>query len=139
MKIILYIPPGRDPENIYIKRLGEIVPSDHTRVFNRFEDLSKHLTKPLKDIVLAVLMIKNAKQISQLLTMAPLLPELCIILVLPDRKKTILDLAYRLFPRYICTINDRFDELFDIIEKIIKTKSIDGYPPKPGQAVKSMT
>ena len=122
MKVILYIPPERDPDNTYIKRLGEIVPSDCMRVFNRFEDLSKRLTEPLTGIVLAVFMIKNAKQISQLLTMAPLLPELCIILVLPDRKKTILDLAYKLFPRYICTINDRFDELFEIIEKIIKTK-----------------
>lgn len=125
MNILLYMPPGSDPENRFIKLISESVLSNHIQIYNRIEDISKRLATPTKDIVLAVFLIRDAKEISQFVSMGPVLSELRIILVLPDRKKQTLDQAYKLFPRYVCTINDSFDELSLIVKKITKNISIN--------------
>lgn len=120
MKFILYVPKKSDPDNKLLGVLTDIAPSIQIEIYNTFDTLSKRLTKSTTDILLAILLISDTKEISLFLSMAPSLSELRIFLILPDRKKETLDQAYKLFPRYICTTEESFEELTLVIKKTIK-------------------
>ncbi len=118
MKFILYIPKHSDPDNKLLDVLANIAPSVQLEIYNTFDTLSGQLTKSTKNILLAVFLIQDIKDISKFLGIAPSLSEFRIFLILPDRKKKTLDAAYKLFPRYVCTKEESYEELALIIKKI---------------------
>ncbi len=125
MKVIFYIPANSDPDSKLLTLLANIAPLVQTEIYNTFDTLSEQLKKSTKDILMAVFLISDMKEISLFLSIAPLLSQLRIFLILPDRKKRTLDHAYKLFPRYVCTKEDSYEELTLVIKKVTQNISIN--------------
>jgi hypothetical protein len=50
-----------------------------------------------------------------------LLTEIFIVLVLPDRKKSTVELAHLLLPRFLSQKNDNFMDLSKVLNKMYRT------------------
>jgi hypothetical protein len=50
-----------------------------------------------------------------------LLPEIFVILVVPDRKRSTIELAHLLLPRFLSRRNDDFKDLGMVLGKIYRT------------------
>jgi hypothetical protein len=125
MNVILYMPPGSDPEDRFKKMFNRSVPPGYTQTYIRFDDLTQRLQRSLSNTNVAIFMIADEKEISDLISMGHYLSGLRIILILPDKKKGTLDLAFKLYPRYVDDANGDYDDLSLVIQKM--TQSSAGY------------
>ena len=81
---------------------------------------------PLYDKEIYVLLADSKNRLKQLTSLIGLLEGKRIILILPDDSKAILSMALQFFPRFFTYINDTYDDLCAVLNKMTtsKTKNI---------------
>jgi len=117
MKVLVYITPESDPENLFLSLINKLIPSESLQLYTRYPDLSARLNESASNIVLAIFMIHGTQDLNSLITLENDITGIHNILIIPDLDKEKLNLAYSLFPRYISDTTD-FDDLALIIKKM---------------------
>jgi len=117
MKVLVYIAPESDPENLFLSLINKLIPSASLQLYTRYPDLSARLNESASNIVLAIFMIHGTQDLNSLITLENDITGIHNILIIPDLDKEKLNLAYSLFPRYISDTTD-FDDLALIIKKM---------------------
>jgi len=73
---------------------------------------------PVEPDSVAVLLASNRGELQQMQLLRRLLIEIYVILVLPDRKKSTIELAHRLLPRFLSRISSNFTDLKIVLNKM---------------------
>ncbi len=71
---------------------------------------------------IVIILIDSKDQLKRLLAMADLINGMRLVLVLPDESKTMRSMALKLYPRFFTTTNRNFDELCDVLKKMMSKK-----------------
>ena len=79
--------------------------------FKRLADFRQRLRMPVEPDSIAVLSASNRQELQQMQALRELLPEIYVILVIPDRKKSTIELAHLLLPRFLSQKDDDFTDL----------------------------
>jgi hypothetical protein len=121
MQLLLY--SGGDSENN--KRLEtavhKVIPKDRIELYKSLLDLRERLRTPVEPESVAVLSASNREELRQMQPLRGLLPELFVVLVIPDRKKSTIELAHLLLPRFLSRQSDDFEDLSKVLSKIYRT------------------
>lgn len=121
MQLLLY--SGRDSENN--KRLEtavhKVIPKDRIELFKNLLDLRERLRTPVEPESVAVLSASNRDELRQMHLLRGLLPEIYVVLVIPDRQKSTIELAHLLLPRFLSRQSDDFTDLGKVLDKIYRT------------------
>jgi hypothetical protein len=121
MQLLLY--SGGDSENN--KRLEtavhKVIPKDRIELYKSLLDLRERLRTPVEPESVAVLSASNREELRQMQPLRGLLPELFVVLVIPDRKKSTIELAHLLLPRFLSRQSDDFGDLGKVLDKIYRT------------------
>jgi hypothetical protein len=121
MQLLLY--SGGDSENN--KRLEtavhKVIPKDRIELYKSLLDLRERLRTPVEPESIAVLSASNREELRQMQLLRGLLPELFVVLVIPDRKKSTIELAHLLLPRFLSQQSDDFKDLGKVLDKICRT------------------
>ena len=121
MQLFLY----SDGESENNKRLEaavhQVIPKDRIEPYKSLIDLRERLRTPVEPNSIAVLSASNQEELRQMQLLRGLLPEIYVVLVIPDRKRTTIELAHLLLPRFLSRQSDDFKNLGKVLDKMSRT------------------
>ena len=96
----------------------KVIPESQIAFFKSLEDFRKRLQRPVEPDSIAVLSASNRQELRRMQALRELLPEIYVILVVPDRKKGTIELAHLLLPRFLSQIESDFTDLSQVVNKM---------------------
>ncbi len=85
--------------------------------------LERSLRKSGSDLTLAVLLTASHAELQEILGLRPLLNDIPLILILPDRDKDTVAKGHFLAPRFLTDPHNNFDEIYHVLNKMIDNYS----------------
>jgi hypothetical protein len=118
MKTLFY--SSRDDPNT--KRLEgavrQVIPESHLEFFHDLHRLEERLRKPIEPDSIAVLSVLNKDELKKMQSLRRLLPEIYVVLVIPDQRKSTLALAHLLLPRFLSPQDGDYENLKFVLQKM---------------------
>ena len=121
MQLLFY--SSRDDQN---KRrlegaVHKVIPESQIERFKRLDNFRERLRMPIEPDSIAVLSASDRTELQQMQLLRGLLTEIFVVLVIPDRKKSTIELAHHLLPRFLSQKNDTFIDLSEVLNKMYRT------------------
>jgi len=121
MQLLLYS-GGESGNNKRLEAaVHRVVPKGRIELFKSLIDLRERLRTPVEPDSIAVLSASNREELRQMQLLRGLLPEIYVVLVIPDRQKSTIELAHLLLPRFLSRQSDDFKDLGKVLDKIYRT------------------
>ncbi len=119
---LLFYSSGDDPNNKRLEAaVRRVIPESQIELFRRLEDFRERLRKPVEPDSIAVLSASSREELQQMQQLRGLLTEIFVVLVIPDRKKSTIELAHLLLPRFLSLKKDSFVDLGKVLDKMVRT------------------
>ena len=119
---LLFYSSGDDQNN---KRLEaavyKVIPESKIELFKKLDDFKERLRRPIEPDSIAVLSASNQEELQGMQLLRELLTEIYVILVIPDRKKSTIELAHLLLPRFLSQKNDNFIDFSKVLNRMYRT------------------
>jgi len=97
-----------------------VIPAGKIERFKRLDDFGERLRKSIEPDSIAVLSASNRDELQRMQLLRGLLTEIYVILVIPDRKKSTIELAHLLLPRFLSQQESDFTDLKIVLKKMYK-------------------
>jgi len=98
----------------------KVVPESQIELFKRLGDFGERLRLPVEPDSIAVLSVSNREELQQMQPLRGLLSEIYVVLVVPDRKKSTIELAHLMLPRFLSRKRDSFTDLKKVLNKMYR-------------------
>ena len=85
--------------------------------------LESSLRKSGNDLTLAVLLTTSHEELQEILALRPLLNDIPLILILPDRDKDTVAKGHILAPRFLTDLQNNYHEIYDVLSKMLENYS----------------
>ncbi len=118
MQLLFYSSGDDQNEKRLEKAVHKVIPESKIELFKRLDDLRERLRRPVEPDSIAVLSALNREMLQKMQALRRLLPEIYVVLVIPDRKKSTIELAHRLLPRFLSKVNSDFSDLRKVLNKM---------------------
>jgi len=123
MKIIVYAKEGNVKGEFLKELIDGIVPQANMEAYTTISDLSSRLHAPQLEFNIVVLIAADKEDLENILTIKPLLDNIRLILVLPDRQSETVRLGHSLHPRYLSFNDSPASDVVSVLTKMIETDS----------------
>ncbi|HUU38995.1 MAG TPA: hypothetical protein VMW46_12430 [Candidatus Desulfaltia sp.] len=118
MQLLFYSSGDDQAEKRLEAAVHKVIPENKIELFKRLDDLRERLRMPVEPDSIAVLLASNREELQQMQLLRRLLIEIYIVLVIPDRKKSTIELAHLLLPRFLSHISSNFTDLKIVLNKM---------------------
>jgi hypothetical protein len=112
-------------DNGYKQKLETVIhgaiPGKRVEFFESLDDFGERLHCLIEPNSIAVLLAGNREELLRMQMLRKLLPEIYVILVLPDRSESTLGLAHLLMPRFLTQKDDPFTDLQEVLSKMVQS------------------
>ena len=116
---LLFYSSGEDQNDKRLEAaVRKVIPESQIAFFKSLEDFRERLQRPVEPDSIAVLSASNRQELRRMQALRELLPEIYVILVVPDRKKGTIELAHFLLPRFLSQIESDFTDLSQVVNKM---------------------
>jgi len=116
---LLFYSSGDDQDGKSLEAaVHKVIPESKIELFKRLDDLRERLRMPVEPDSIAVLSASNREELQQMQVLRQLLIEINVVLVIPDRKKSTIELAHLLLPRFLGRIGSNFTHLKIVLNKM---------------------
>lgn len=116
---LLFYAKGNDQHDARLEAaVHEVIPEGRIEVFGTLEDFKERLRRPVEPDSVAVLSASSREELRRMQLLCRLLPEIYVILVIPDRKKSTIELAHRLLPRFLSQRESDFADLKVVLNRM---------------------
>jgi len=116
---LLFYSSGDDQDKKRLEAaVHKVIPESKIELFKRLDDLRERLRRPVEPDSIAVLSASNREELQQMQGLRRLLIEIYVVLVIPDRKKSTIELAHLLLPRFLSRVNSNFTDLKIVLDKM---------------------
>ena len=116
---LLFYSSGEDQNDKRLEAaVRKVIPESQIAFFKSLEDFRERLQRPVEPDSIAVLSASNRQELRRMQALRELLPEIYVILVVPDRKKGTIELAHLLLPRFLSQIESDFTDLSQVVNKM---------------------
>ncbi len=123
MNLVLFIHEDvYETGNVLEQRISERTDSSLIEKFHTFNALRIRLKRILLygDTDIFILLADTRYRLAEFVSLMEFLSDKRLILVIPDDSKTTLTAAHKLFPRYFTVMNETYDDLGDVVNKMIQ-------------------
>ncbi len=96
----------------------KVIPKGRIEFFKRLDDFRKRLRTPVEPDSVAVLSASSREELQKLQLLRGLLAEIYVILVIPDRGKSTIELAHCLLPRFLSRKDSDFADLKIVLNRM---------------------
>ena len=121
MRLLFYSSQDDQHKKRLEAAVHKVIPDDQRELFHNLDDFRERLRMPVEPDSIAVLSASSRKELRQMQRLQGLLTEIYVVLVIPDRKKSTIELAHLLLPRFLSQINDDFTNLGEVLNKMYRT------------------
>jgi len=118
MQLLFYSSGDDQDEKRLEAAVHKVIPESKIELFKRLDDLRERLRRPVEPDSIAVLSALNREELEQMQVLRRLLVEIYVILVIPDRKKSTIELAHLLLPRFLSHVSSDFTDLKIVLNKM---------------------
>jgi len=123
MKIIVYAKEGNVKGEFLKELIDGIVPQTNMEAYTTISDLSSRLHAPQLEFNIVVLIAAGKEDLENILAIKPLLDNVRLILVLPDRQSETIRMGHSLHPRYLSFNDSPASDVVSVLTKMIETDS----------------
>jgi hypothetical protein len=120
MDLLLYIPKMKGAGEKLVLIIEALFPDGTLEFFRTFRQLTSRLRQPVNDREVMVLYLPTRRLLDEIMEIAPLLERLRLIAILPDVDPETIAQGHRLRPRYLTTVDQRFEDVAAVLTKIGK-------------------
>jgi len=128
MQLLLYSSGDDQDEKRLEAAVHEVIPESKIELFKRLNDLRERLRRPVEADSIAVLSALNREELQQMQVLRRLLIEIYVVLVIPDRKKSTIELAHLLLPRFLSHVSSDFKDLKIVLDKMYMNSQLSQLP-----------
>jgi hypothetical protein len=121
MQLLLYSGEESQDSKRLEAAVHKVIPKSRIEFFKSLIELSERLRTPVEPDSIAVLSASSGEELRQMQPLRGLLPEIFVVLVIPDRKRSTIALAHLLLPRFLSRQSDDFTDLGKVLAKIYRT------------------
>lgn len=114
------------------KVIVQLIPERQIERFKSLENFEQRLRRPVEPDSIAVLFAANRRELQRMQGIRGLLPEIYVILVIPDRAKRTIKLAHLLLPRFLSQKESDFADLKIVLNKMYLNSRSPQYGLIPG-------
>ncbi len=118
MKLLFYSSGDDQDEKKLEAAVHKVIPESKIELFKRLDDLRERLRRPVEPNSIAVLSALNREELQQMQGLRRLLIEIYVVLVIPDRKKSTIELAHLLLPRFLSHVKSDFTDLKTVLNRM---------------------
>jgi hypothetical protein len=119
---LLFYSSGDDQNHKRLKAaVHKVIPEGQIEPFKSLGEFGERLRMPVEPDSIAVLVASNREELRQMQPLRGRLTEIYIVLVIPDRKKSTIELAHLLLPRFLSQKKDDFVDLSKVLDKMHRT------------------
>lgn len=116
---LLFYSSGNDQDSKRLEAsVHRAIPEKRIELFIRLDDFEARLRRPVEPDSIAVLSASNREDLQQMLPLRRLLPEIYVVLAIPDRRKSTLALAHLLLPRFLSRKESDYADLEIVLHKM---------------------
>jgi hypothetical protein len=123
---VLYYRPS---VNIAAEKLQFIIeaelPDQPLEVFYSVEGLAERLSQLFRGNCAAIILAEDITALKKIFSLRPLLKDIRIILILPDRSEEAVSIGYKLHPRFLSYSDGEFGEVAVVLKKLISIMEAD--------------
>lgn len=101
--------------------IQDAVPDKTIESFTCLDTLRERICLIVEPNSIAVLLASDRDELWEMQMLRELLPEIYVILVIPDWKKSTVNLAHLLLPRFLSQKKDSFTDIKKVIKKMVRT------------------
>lgn len=125
MNLVLFIhkdasEKGKTLQDIIDRKFAETI-CQTLDTFNSFKTKLKEFTD-FGDKEIFILLADSKKRLKELTLLIDLLEGKRLILILPDESKSSISIAPRFFPRFFTSVSHTYNDLHDVLNKMITLK-----------------
>lgn len=128
MQLLFYSSGDDQDEKRLEAAIYKVIPESKIEQFKRLEDLRDRLRRPVEPDSIVVLSASNRKELHQMQLLRGLLPEIYVVLVIPDRKKSTIELAHLLLPRFLSQKESDFTDFKIVLNKMYINSQYSKFP-----------
>ena len=96
----------------------QVIPESKIELFQRLDGFRERFRRPIEPDSIAVLSASNREELRQMQLLRGLRTEIHVVLVIPDRKKSTIELAHLLLPRFLSQKENDFADLKIVLNKM---------------------
>jgi hypothetical protein len=96
----------------------EVIPESQIELFKTLDEFRKRLGMPVEPDSIAVISVSNQEELHQMQLFRKLLPEIYVVLVIPDQKDSTIRLAHLLLPRFLSQKESDFMDFKIVLNKM---------------------
>ena len=116
---LLFYSSGDDQNNERLEAaVHKVIPEGRIEHFKRLDDFRERLRMPIEPDSVTVLSASNREELQQMQLLRGLLTEIYVVLVIPDRKKSTIELAHLLLPRFLSQKESDFTDFKTVLNKM---------------------
>ena len=101
--------------------IQDAVPNKTIESFTCLDTLRERIRLIVEPNSIAVLSASDRDELRRMQILRKLLPEIYVILVIPDWKKSTISLAHLLLPRFLSQKNDSYTNIKRVLKKMVQT------------------
>ena len=131
MQLLFYSTGDDQNEKRLEEAVHKVIPESKIELFKRLDDLRERLRRPVEPDSIAVLSALNREELKQMQVLRRLLIEIYVVLVIPDRKKSTIELAHLLLPRFLSQVNSDLTDLKIVLNKMYMNSQHSQIPNSP--------
>ena len=120
MNLLLYLPVSKESDRLLYKLIENFVLEDGLEIHRAFENFSKRLRQPAKELIMAIVFAADRNDLSDIISIRDLLCDIRIMLILPDREEGTIALGHTLRPRFLTYADSDFGEVIAVLANILK-------------------
>jgi hypothetical protein len=119
-KVIVYAKEGDQCGDLFKDIITGLVPKANIETYGIISDLSSRLHMPKRKCNIAVLIAADREDFERILAVRPLLDNVRIILVLPDRETDTVRMGHSLHPRYLSFKDNSINDIKSVLARMIE-------------------
>jgi hypothetical protein len=101
--------------------IQDAVPYKTIESFTCLDTLRERIRSIVEPNSIAILLASDRDELRKMQMLRELLPEIYVILVIPDWKKSTVSLAHLLLPRFLSQKEDSFANIKKVLKKMVQT------------------
>jgi hypothetical protein len=128
MKLILFIHKNSSQNGLNLKKAIDCkfkeIENQTLMTFNSLKARLKQFVS-FNDKEIFILLADSQDHLNELTSLIDLMEDKRIVLVLPDESKKSLSMATKFFPRFFTDMNSNYNDLCDVLKKMVQPKVIN--------------
>ncbi|MGD2084637.1 MAG: hypothetical protein PVH61_00490 [Candidatus Aminicenantes bacterium] len=120
MQVLFYASGNDKDKNRLEAAIHDAVPGRAIELFTRLDALRDRFRFIVEPDSIAVLLAADGEELREMQMFRELLPEIYVILVIPDWQESTVKLAHLLLPRFLNQKADSFTDLIKVLKKMVR-------------------